>query len=103
MGCLRQHVRTGAPVLQSAMPRNEQPMAGHRLLADRGDDESRLRRTVIAGPGGSVQGGDTLLRGGLTTVAGPARDTPGLGRAGPTRRLWRLRARLREVTSARRA
>src|SRR5258705_6232658 len=86
MGCLRQHVRTGAQVRQSAMPRNEQGTAGHRLLADRGDDESRLRRTVIAGPGGSVEVGDTLLGGVLTTVADEAVITAGLADAGHTDR-----------------
>jgi hypothetical protein len=50
-------------VLKSAMPRIEQGTAGHRLLADRGDDKSRLRRTVIAWPGGSVEIGETMLGG----------------------------------------
>ncbi len=86
-------------MLQSAMPRNEQPMAGHRLLADRGDDESRLRRTVIAGPGGSVEVGDTMLGGVLTAVADEAVITAGLADAGHTDRRCRVLTGLVTVTA----
>src|SRR6266540_26147 len=51
MGSLRQHVQTGASVVESAMSRVGSGTAGAGLLADRGDAESRLRRTVAAGPG----------------------------------------------------
>ena len=99
MGCLRQHVRTGIPEWQSAMSRIEPGTAGHRLLADRGDDESRLRRTVIAGPGGSVEVGDTLLGGALVAVADEAVITAGLAAAGHTDRRCRVLTGLVTVTA----
>src|SRR6266542_69162 len=69
MGSLRQHVQTGASVVESAMSRVGSGTAGAGLLADRGDAESRLRRTVAAGPGGAVEVGDTVLGGVLRSVA----------------------------------
>src|SRR6266511_1728043 len=72
MGSLRQHVQTGASVVESAMSRVGSGTAGAGLLADRGDAESRLRRTVAAGPGGAVEVGDTVLGGVLRSVADEA-------------------------------
>jgi hypothetical protein len=66
------------------MTRIEPGTAGHRPLPDRGDDQSRLRRTVIAGPGGSVEVGDTMLGGALAAVADEAVITAGLAAAGHT-------------------
>src|SRR6266511_860503 len=66
MGSLRQHVQTGASVVESAMSRVGSGPAGAGLLADRGDAESRLRRTVAAGPGGA---GEVVITAGLA-VAG---------------------------------
>ncbi len=86
-------------MLQSAMSRIEPGTAGHRLLADRGDDESRLRRTVIAGPGGSVEVGDTLLGGALVAVADEAVITAGLAAAGHTDRRCRVLTGLVTVTA----
>jgi hypothetical protein len=86
-------------VLQSAMPRIVPGAAGHPLLIDRSDDESRLRRTVIAGPGGSVEVGDTLLGGALATVADEAVITAGLADAGHTDRRCRVLTGLVTVTA----
>jgi hypothetical protein len=54
------------------------------LLADRGDDESRLRRSVMAGPGGTVEVDDTMLGGVLGSLADEAVITAGLNAAGHT-------------------
>jgi hypothetical protein len=57
-------------------------MVGVGLLADRGDAESRLRRTVVAGPGGPVEVDDSVLGGVLGSVAGKAVIAAGLATAG---------------------
>jgi hypothetical protein len=54
------------------------------LLADRGDDQSRLRRTVVAGPGGTVEVDDTVLGGVLGSLADEAVISAGLNAAGHT-------------------
>src|SRR6266540_2242657 len=91
MGSLRQHVQTGASVVESAMSRVGSGTAGAGLLADRGDAESRLRRTVAAGPGGAVEVGDTVLGGVLRSVADEVVITAGLAVAGHVdRRSWVL-------------
>lgn len=86
-------------MLQSAMSPTGSGTAGYRLLADHGDDESRLRRTVIAGPGGSVEVGDVMLGGVLTTVADEAAITAGLATAGHTDRRCRVLTGLVTVTA----
>jgi hypothetical protein len=86
-------------VLQSAMPRIEPGAAGHPLLTDRSDDESRLRRTVFAGPAGSVEAGDALLGEALATVADEAVITAGLADAGHIDRRCRVLTGLVTVTA----
>ena len=86
-------------MLQSAMSRIEPGTAGQSLLADRGDDESRLRRTVIAGPGGPVDVGDTMLGGALAAVADEAVITAGLATAGHTDKRRRVLTGLVTVTA----
>src|SRR6266545_3345106 len=90
MGSLRQHVQTGASVVESAMSRVGSGTAGAGLLADRGDAESRLRRTVAAGPGGAVEVGDTVLGGVLRSVADEVVITAGLAVAGHVDRRSRV-------------
>jgi hypothetical protein len=60
------------------MSRTGPGTAGHHLLADHGDNASRLRRTVIAGPGGPVEVGANVLGGVLVAVADEAVITAGL-------------------------
>jgi hypothetical protein len=60
------------------------------LLVDHGDDASRLRRSVIAGPGGPVEVADTVLGGVLASVADAAVITAGLTAAGHTDRRRRV-------------
>ena len=55
---------------------------GEGLFADCVDDESRLRRAVIAGPGARVEVDDTVLGGVLASVADEAVITEGLATAG---------------------
>ena len=86
-------------MLQSAMSRIGPGTAGQRLLADRGDDESRLRRTVIAGPGGPVEVGDTMLDGVLVAVADEAVITAGLADAGHADKRRRVLTGLVTVTA----
>jgi hypothetical protein len=57
---------------------------GAGLLADRGDDESRLRRTVVAGPGGTVEVDDAVLGGVLGSLADRTVIAAGLSAAGHT-------------------
>jgi hypothetical protein len=64
------------------MPRVGSGTAGAGLLADRGDDESRLRRTVMAGPGGAVEIDDIVLGGVLGSLADEAVISAGLAAAG---------------------
>src|SRR6266542_578249 len=90
MGSLRQHVQTGASGVESAMSRVGLGTAGAGLLADRGDAESRLRRTVAAGPGGAVEVGDTVLGGVLRSVADEVVITAGLAVAGHVDRRSRV-------------
>src|SRR5258706_8904268 len=90
MGSLRQHVQTGASVVESAMSRVGSGTAGAGLLADRGDDESRLRRTVVAGPGGVPEVGDSVLGGVLRSVADEVVITAGLAVAGHVDRRSRV-------------
>src|SRR6266508_6551823 len=82
MGSLRQHVQTGASVVESAMSRVGSGTAGAGLLAENGDAESRLRRTVAAGPGGAVEVGDTVVGGVLRSVADEGVITAGGAGAG---------------------
>jgi len=63
---------------------------GAGLLADRGDDESRLRRTVVAGPGGTVEVDDAVLGGVLGSLVGTAVITAGLTAAGHADRRSRV-------------
>lgn len=67
---------------QSATSRTDVGTAGAGLLAGHGDEASRLRRTVIAGPGGPVEVADTVLGGVLASVADAAVITAGLTAAG---------------------
>jgi hypothetical protein len=69
-------------VLQSVMSGTGVGMVGAGLLADEGDDASRLRRAVIAGPGGRVEVDTTVLGGVLASVADEAVITAGLTAAG---------------------
>jgi hypothetical protein len=71
-------------VLQSATARAASGTVGADLLADRGDEESRLRRTVVAGPGGMVEVDDTVLGGVLRSLADEAVIKAGLSAAGHT-------------------
>jgi hypothetical protein len=64
--------------------------AGAGLLADRGDGESRLRRTVVAGPGGASEVDDTVLGGVLRSVADEVVITAGLAVAGHVDRRSRV-------------
>ena len=68
--------------MESATSRVGSGTVGVGLLADRGDAESRLRRTVVAGPGGPVEVDDTVLGGVLGSVAGEAVIASGLSVAG---------------------
>jgi Insertion element 4 transposase N-terminal/Transposase DDE domain len=77
-------------VPQSAMSRVGSGTAGAGLLADRGDDESRLRRTVVAGPGGVAEVDDTVLGGVLRSVADEVTITAGLTVAGHVDRRSRV-------------
>lgn len=72
------------------MPRVGSGAVGAGLLADRGDDESRLRRTVVAGPGGTVEVDDTVLGGVLGSLADPTVISAGLSAAGHTDRRSRV-------------
>ena len=69
-------------MLQSATPRTSPAAAGAGLLADRGDEESRLRRAVVAGPGGPVEVDDVVLGGVLGSLAEEAVIRAGLSAAG---------------------
>jgi hypothetical protein len=71
-------------VVESATSRVGSGTAGAGLLAGRGDDETRLRRTVVAGPGGTVEVDDTVLGGVLGSLADEAVITAGLSAAGHT-------------------
>lgn len=64
--------------MESATSRVGSGMAGSGLVADRGDDESRLRRTVVAGPGGTVEVDDAVLGGVLESVVDETVITAGL-------------------------
>lgn len=66
------------------MPRVASGTVGAGLLADRGDDESRLRRTVVAGPGGTVEVDDAVLGGILGSLADTTVISAGLAAAGHT-------------------
>jgi hypothetical protein len=72
------------------MSRTASEAAGVGLLADRSDGESRLRRTVLAGPGGAVEVDDTVLGGVLRSVADGAVIAAGLAAAGHTDRRRRV-------------
>lgn len=69
-------------MVESATSRVGSGTVGAGLLADRGDDESRLRRTVVAGPGGTVEVDDTVLGGVLGSLVDAAVIKAGLGVAG---------------------
>jgi Insertion element 4 transposase N-terminal/Transposase DDE domain len=71
-------------VRESATSRTGSGTAGASLLADHGDDQSRLRRTVIAGPGGRVEVNDAVLGGVLALMADEVVITAGLAAAGHT-------------------
>ena len=86
-------------MVQSAMSRIEPGTAGHSLLADRGDDESRLRRTVIAGPGGQVALSDVMLGGVLLAMADEAGINAGLATAGHVDKRRRVLTGLVTVTA----
>lgn len=64
--------------------------AGASLLTDRCDDESRLRRAVIAGPGEHVEAGDAILGGILAVMADDTLITAGLAAAGHIDRRRRI-------------
>ena len=51
------------------LSRTDVGIPGAGLLADHGDDASRLRRTVIAGPGGRVEVAETVLGGVWASMA----------------------------------
>src|SRR6266568_7285059 len=72
------------------MPRAGAGTVGAGLLADRGDDESRLRRTVVAGLGGMVEVDDTVLGGVLGALADTTVISAGLSAAGHTDRRSRV-------------
>jgi hypothetical protein len=68
--------------VESATSRSGSGTVGVVLLADRGDAESRLRRAVVAGPGGPVEVDDIVLGGVLGSIAGEAVVVAGLAAAG---------------------
>ena len=83
---------------QSAMSPTRSRPAGDALLADHGDDQSRLRRTVVAGPGGPVEVHDTILNGVLAQMADETTITAGLAIAGHTDKRRRVLTGLVTVT-----
>ncbi len=84
---------------QSATSLTASRPAGGALLADHGDDESRLRRTVIAGPGGPVEVHDTILNGVLAQMADEMTITTSLATAGHTDKRRRVLTGLVTVTA----
>ncbi len=84
---------------QSATSPTGSRPAGDALLADHGDDESRLRRTVIAGPGGTVEVHDTILNGVLARMADETTITTSLTAAGHTDKRRRVLTGLVTVTA----
>lgn len=75
---------------ESATSRTVVGTAGAGLLADHGGDTSRLRRALIAGPGGPVDVAESVLGGVLAAVADEVVITAGLTAAGHTDRRRRV-------------
>jgi Insertion element 4 transposase N-terminal/Transposase DDE domain len=86
-------------VQQSATSPARSRPAGGALLADHSDDESRLRRTVIAGPGGPVEVHDSILNGVLAQMADETTITAGLATAGHTDKRRRVLTGVVTVTA----
>ncbi len=84
---------------QSATSRTASGTAGASLLADRGDDESRLRRTVIGGPLARIEVDDTVLGGVLASVADETVITAGLTATGHIDKRRRVLTGLVTVTA----
>ena len=84
---------------QSATSPTRSRPAGGALLADHRDDESRLRRTVIAGPGGTVEVHDSVLGGVLARMADETTIAAGLTAAGHTDKRRRTLTGLVTVTA----
>lgn len=84
---------------QSAMSPARSRPSGGAVLADHRDDESRLRRTVIAGPGGPVEIHDTILNGVLARMADETTISAGLATAGHTDKRRRVLTGLVTVTA----
>jgi Transposase DDE domain/Insertion element 4 transposase N-terminal len=86
-------------VQQSATSPAAAGTAGDSLLADHSNDESRLRRTIIAGPGGPVEVHDTILNGVLAQMADETTIAAGLATTGHTDKRRRILTGLVTVTA----